>query len=62
MNAYLNGTTLSLFVGESASDGLDADWTITGFNKTQDLEDASAVSVTARIAPSTRNPQWLGNS
>ena len=62
LNAYLNGTTLSLFVGESASDGLDADWTITGFNKTQDLEDASAVSVTARIAPSTRNPQWLGAS
>jgi hypothetical protein len=61
LNAYLDGGKVSMFVGESATDGLDADWVITGFNKTQDLEDASAVSVTARIAPG-RNPQWLGAS
>ena len=62
LNSYLNGTALAFFVGESANDGLDADWTITGFNKSQELEEASTVSVTARIAKTNRNPAWIGNS
>jgi len=62
LNSYLNGTALAFFVGESANDGLDADWTITGFNKSQELEEASTVSVTARIAKTNRNPAWVGNS
>ena len=62
LNSYLNGTALAFFVGESATDGLDADWTITGFNKSQELEEASTVSVTARIAKTNRNPAWIGNS
>lgn len=62
LNSYLNGTAISLLAGESENDGLDADWVIVEFNKSQPRDDASKVSVTAKLTKSTRNPDWIGAS
>ena len=49
-----------LFVSDGAGTGLDADFSITGFSITQNLEEAMTVSVKAKPTASTRAPQWVG--
>ena len=51
----LFGTPLALFVSDGAGNGLDADFSITGFSVEQPLEEALSVSVTAKpTCPSGR--------
>jgi predicted secreted protein len=61
-SAYFNNEPLSLFISDGAGTGLDADFSITGFNVTQNLEEAMTVSVKAKPTASTRAPQWVVGS
>ena len=58
-SAYFSNTPLALFVSDGAGTGLDADFSITGFSITQNLEEAMTVSVKAKPTASTRAPQWV---
>lgn len=60
--AYFNNTPLALFVTDGAGNGLDADFSITGFSVEQPLEEALSVSVTAKPTASTRAPEWKTGS
>jgi len=57
-DAYFNNTAIALFVSDGAGNGLDADFSITGFSVEQPLEEALSVSVTAKPTASTRAPTW----
>lgn len=57
-DAYFNNTPLALFVTDGNGNGLDADFSITGFSVEQPLEEALSVSVTAKPTASTRAPLW----
>ena len=57
-DAYFGNTPLALFVTDGAGNGLDADFSITGFSVEQPLEEALSVSVTAKPTASTRAPVW----
>lgn len=57
-DAYFNNTPIAMFVTDGAGNGLDADWSITGFSVEQPLEEALSVSVTAKPTSSTRAPEW----
>jgi len=59
-DAYFNNTPLALFVTDGGGNGLDADFSITGFSVEQPLEEALSVSVTAKPTASTRAPAWKG--
>lgn len=61
-SAYFNNTPLALFVSDGAGNGLDADFSITGFSVEQPLEEALSVSVTAKPTASTRAPAWKTGS
>ena len=61
-SAYFSNTPMALFVSDGAGTGLDADFSITGFNITQNLAAAMTVSVKARPTASTRAPQWVSGS
>lgn len=56
--AYFNNAPLALFVTDGNGNGLDADFSITGFSVEQPLEEALSVSVTAKPTASTRAPEW----
>ena len=58
-SAYFGNTPMALFVTDGDGNGLDADWSITGFSIEQPLEEALTVSVTAKPTASTRAPQWV---
>ena len=62
LTAYFSNTPLALFVSDGAGTGLDADFSITGFSITQNLEEAMTVSVKAKPTASTRAPQWVTGS
>ena len=57
-DAYFNNTPIAMFVTDGAGNGLDADWSITGFSVEQPLEEALSVSVTAKPTSSTRAAEW----
>lgn len=57
-DAYFDNTPLALFVTDGAGNGLDADFSITGFSMEQPLEEALTVSVTAKPTASSRAPEW----
>ena len=57
--AYFSNTPMALFVSDGAGTGLDADLSITGFNITQNLEEAMTIFVKAKPTASTRAPQWV---
>lgn len=56
-DAYFNNTPLSLFITDGNGNGLDADFSITGFSIEQPLEEAVSVSITAKPTASERPPQ-----
>ncbi len=59
-NAYFNGTPIALAILDGVNgEGLDADFAITGFSRSEPLEEAMSVSVTAKPTYSTRAPQWV---
>lgn len=59
-DAFFNNTPIALAIldGEGGS-GLDADFTITSFSRSEALEEAITVSVTAKPTYSTRAPAWV---
>lgn len=61
-DAYFNNDPIALFVTDGAGNGLDADFSITGFSMEQPLEEALTVSVTAKPTASTRAPAWKGTT
>jgi len=58
-NAYFSGSAIALAIldGEDG-EGLDADFAITSFSRSEPIEEAMTVSVTAKPTYSTRAPQW----
>jgi hypothetical protein len=60
--AYFGNTPIALFVSDGAGTGVDADFSVTGFNINQNLEEAMTVSVKAKPTASTRAPQWVTGS
>lgn len=62
-NAYLNNDIIGLQVLDSeAGQGLQADFMITAFNRSEPLEEAITVSVTAKVAYSATAPTWIGGT
>ncbi len=59
-SAYFNNSIIALFITDGAGNGLDADFSVTGFSVEQPLEEALSVSVTAKPTASTRAPSWVG--
>lgn len=63
-NAYFINTKIGFAVMDgditaSGSQGLQADFSITNFSRKEALEEALAVSVTAKPTYSTTAPQWV---
>ena len=58
--AYFNDTPLAFAIldGENGH-GLDADFAVMNFSRTEALEEAMAVSVTIKPTYSTRAPAWI---
>ena len=59
-DAFFNNTAIALAVlDRDNGSGLDADFMITNFSRSEPLEEAITVSVTARPTYSARAPQWV---
>jgi hypothetical protein len=64
-NAFFNNTLTALKIMDgsaSGSQGLDADFAITGFTRDEQLTEALKVKVTAKPALSSRSPAWVTTS
>ena len=62
-NAFFQNATIGLQVLDGDSgEGLQADFMITGFSRSEALEEALSVSVTAKVTYSATAPSWLGGS
>ena len=61
-NAYFNNSAISLFVSDGAGSGLDADFVVTSFSRSEPLEEALTVSVTCKPTLVSRAPQWSSGS
>ncbi|MCC6579871.1 MAG: hypothetical protein IT440_05470 [Phycisphaeraceae bacterium] len=62
-SAYFSNTPIALAIldGENG-EGLDADFTVTNFSRSEPLEEAVTVSVTVKPTYSTRAPAWVQGS
>ena len=58
--AYFNNSALSLFVSDGDGNGLDADFVVTSFSRSEPLEEALKVSVTCKPTLVSRAPAWVG--
>ena len=59
-NAFFNNTPIALAVlDKEDGSGLDADFMITNFSRSEPLEEAITVSVRARPTYSDRAPDWV---
>lgn len=66
-DAYLGTTTAAKMIGlqcltdtvANSGEGLQADFNITGFERTEPLEDAVKYKVTAEVTYSSTAPSWL---
>jgi hypothetical protein len=63
-DAWFNNTAIALLImdGDKAvagSEGLDADFSVIEFQRTENLEEAVMASVTVKPTYSTRAPSWL---
>ena len=62
-DAFLANGVIGLQVFDGPSgEGLQADWMITSFSRTEPLEEAIKVSVTAKPTFSATAPSWLAGS
>jgi predicted secreted protein len=60
-NAYLNTDMIGLQVLDGdAGQGLQADFMITAFSRSEPLEEGITVSVTAKVTYSATPPSWIG--
>ncbi|MBZ0172447.1 MAG: hypothetical protein K8E66_08715, partial [Phycisphaerales bacterium] len=63
-DAFFNGTNLDLAVmdgdiTQTGTQGLRAEFSITSFSRSEPLEEAITVSVTAKPAYSVNAPEWM---
>ena len=59
-NAFINDTAIALAILDGAGGhGLDADFVLINFSRSELLEDMITVSVTAKPTYETRSPAWL---
>ena len=49
---------MEIFVTDGEGHGLDADWVVTKFSRSEPLEEALTVSVTCRPTLINRAPEW----
>ena len=56
--AYCGNSALSLFGSDGEGNGLDADFVVTSFSRSEPLEEALKVSVTCKPTLVTRAPIW----
>ena len=60
-DAYLNNAIIGLQILDGDSgEGLQADFMITSFSRSEALEEAIMVSVTAKVTYSATPPTWIG--
>ena len=60
-NAYINNDVIGMQVLDGPSgEGLQADFMITAFSRSESLEEAITVSVTAKVTYSDTPPSWIG--
>ena len=57
--AYFGSSALSLFVSDGEGNGLDADFVVTSFSRSEPLEEALKVSVTCKPTLVSRAPTWV---
>ena len=57
-NAYFNNSAIALFASDGDGSGLDADFVVTSFSRSEPLEEALTVSVTCKPTLVTRAPAW----
>ena len=58
--AYFKAEPLALFVSDGNENGLDADFVVTSFSRSEPLEEALTVSVTCKPTLVNRAPTWKG--
>ena len=58
--AYFSAEPLALFVSDGNENGLDADFVVTSFSRSEPLEEALTVSVTCKPTLVSRAPTWKG--
>ena len=61
-DAYFNNTAIALFASDGDGNGLDADFVVTSFSRSEPLEEALTVSVTCKPTLVTRAPTWKDGS
>ena len=63
-DAYLNNAPIGMQILDGstsgAGEGLQADFMITSFSRSESLEEAITVSVTAKVTYSDTPPSWIG--
>jgi len=60
-NAFFNNAVIGLQVLDGTSgQGLQADFSITNFSRSEALEEAITVSVTGKVTYSATAPSWIG--
>lgn len=60
-NAFFDGEPIGLQILDGdGGQGLQADFSITNFSRSEALEEAITVSVTAKVTYSTTAPTWIG--
>jgi len=57
-DAYFNNTAIALFASDGDGNGLDADFVVTSFSRSEPLEEALTVSVTCKPTLVSRAPTW----
>lgn len=57
-SAYFGNSPLAIFVTDGEGHGLDADWVVTKFSRSEPLEEALTVSVSCRPTLINRAPEW----
>ena len=61
-NAFFNNDPIGLQILDAAAgQGLQADFSITNFSRSEALEEAITVSVTAKVTYSATAPSWIGS-
>ncbi len=61
-NAIIGFQVLDGPAGAGGGQGLQADFAITNFSRSEPLEEALTVSVTAKVAYSATAPSWIGGA
>ncbi len=57
-NAYFSNGAIALFASDGEGNGLDADFVVTSFSRSEPLEEALTVSVTCKPTLVDRAPAW----